>query len=88
VEVERGVWENQLISKKVKAEQEQIYQRRLDQATLEGLVITARFRIRSELIKGDLKYVSWKDPQKKYKVNSVNHYNESHFTVIEIGELI
>lgn len=85
-EVELGTFEPVLTEKKVKAEQEQIFQRRLDLAMQEGFVITARFRVRSNLIKGELKYVFWKG--KKYKVNSMNEDSESHFTLIELGQLM
>lgn len=85
-EVENGVWEDEVVEKKVKAEQEQIFQRRLDQANLEGLVITARFRVRSILVKSDLKYVLWKG--QKFKVNSVNQIIGTHDSIIEIGGLI
>jgi hypothetical protein len=86
VEVERGVFETQVTEKKVKAEQERIFQRRLDQAMLEGIVITARFRIRAHLVDSNLKYTVWQG--NKYKVNSIYDDNESHFSVIELGELI
>ncbi len=85
-EVERGVWENKLTSKTVKAEQEQVYQRRRDTAMLEGFVITARFIIRAENISGELKYVGWQG--NKYKVNQVTENVANHFSVIEIGEMI
>lgn len=86
VEFEPGVWEDTLIEKKVKAEEEQVYQRRMDMAFAEGFVITARFKIRSNLFQGDLKYVEWKN--KKYKVNTVDVDPEAHYTIIEIGQLI
>lgn len=86
IEVEPGVWQDVLTSKKVKAEEEQIYQRRKDVAFAEGFVITARFRIRSNLFKGDLKYVEWQN--KKYKVNTVFEELETHYTIIEIGQLV
>lgn len=86
VEIENGVWENSLTEKKVKAEEEQVYQKRRDMAFAEGFVITARFMIRSNLFHGDLKYVEWNG--KKYKVNTVDEDSENHYTVIEIGELV
>lgn len=86
VEIEPGVWENNLVEKKIKAEQEQIYQRRLDLALQEGNVITARFRIRSNLIKSDLKYVAWQGNQ--YKVNNIYDDVDRHYTIIEIGQMI
>lgn len=85
-EVESGVWENRLVQKKVRAEQEPIYQRRLDNAMQEGIVITARFSVRSNLVHSALKYVNWEG--KNYKVNMVNEDNESHYAIIELGELI
>ena len=42
VEVEKGVWEKKTVEKKVKAEKEKIYQRRLDKAMADGQVLTAR----------------------------------------------
>jgi len=86
VEMESGVWEDLLTSKKVKAEEEQIFQRRLDQAFAEGFVITARLSIRSNLFHGELKYVIWKG--NKYKVNSVVVDPERHYTIIELGQLV
>ena len=85
-EIEKGVWENNLTEKKVKAYQENIFQSRLDKAFQEGFVIKARFRIRAFLVTGELKYVEWKGLQ--YKVNTVNEDLESHDVIIEIGELI
>ncbi len=85
-EVAKGVWENKLTPKTIKAQQEQIYQRRQDAAMLEGLVITARFKVRTENIEGDLKYVIWQG--NKYKVNQVTENITNHFSTIEIGEMI
>lgn len=85
-EVKTGVWENKLTEKTVKAEQEQIFQRRLDKAMQEGFVINARFRVRSNVVADNLKYVFWK--RKKYKVNRVNKDVTNHFAIIELGELI
>jgi hypothetical protein len=85
-QVEPGVWENNIFEKKVKAQQERIYQRRLDTALQEGLKITARFKIRAFGLSDTLKYVKWKGS--KYKVNSVNPDPVHHTAVIEIGELL
>lgn len=85
-EVSQGVWETNLLEKKVKATQERIFPTRLDSAKLEGFVISARFKIRSELVKGNLKYVAFDD--RKYKVNNCYDDNITHFTVIELGELV
>lgn len=52
----------------------------------EGNVITTRFRIRSNLIKSDLKYIFYNG--NKYKTLSVNDEIENHFIIIETGELI
>lgn len=85
-EIQPGVWENKLTEVTVKAQQEQIFQRRQDQLLLEGFVITARFLVREEHVQNDLKYVIWKGD--KYKVNQVIKGIVNHFCVIEIGELI
>ncbi|MBL1223731.1 phage head completion protein [Enterococcus sp. BWR-S5] len=86
-EVEAGVWENIESQKTIKAEQEQIYQRRIDQAQAEGLALTARFRIRSSFSSGiEIKYVEWKGA--RYKVSSVVNNIESHYMIIEIGEML
>jgi hypothetical protein len=86
VETEPGVFDTQITEKKVKAEQEAIFQSRRDDALNEGNVITARFRIRSNLIKNTLRYVIWNG--KKYKLRSAVDDVTSHFTVIELGELL
>ena len=85
VEVEKGVFENQIVEKKVKAEKEKIYQRRLDKALADGQVLTARFIIRSNYVTDKLDYVIYKG--KAYKVNVGTESDEGHFTVIELGEL-
>ncbi len=86
-EVEAGVWENVESEKTIKAEQEQLYQRRIDQAQAEGLALTARFKIRSNLASGiEIKYVRWKGD--RYKVSSVVNNIESHYMVVEIGEML
>lgn len=85
-EVAKGVWENKLTQKIVRAQQERVYQRRQDAAMLEGFVITARFTVRSENITGALKYVTWQG--NKYKVNGVTPSITSHFSVIELGEMV
>jgi hypothetical protein len=86
VETELGVWEDRLNEIKVKSEQERIYQRRLDRAMQEGFVLTARFRIRRNFTKIDLKYAVWNG--RKYKINRADDSMESHYTIIELGELI
>ena len=86
VEVEAGVFEDEVNEVKVKAEQQQVYQRRLDMAFVEGFKITARFIIRNNLITDGLKYVKWKG--NKYKVNQIIENVENHLTTIEIGELL
>lgn len=85
VEVEKGVFENQIFEKKVKAEKEKIFQRRLDKALADGQVITARFIIRSNLITDNLDYVIYQG--KSYKVTVGSESESSHYTVIELGEL-
>lgn len=86
VEVEPGVWENEVTSKKVKAEQEHIFQQRVDQAKLQGTPINARFRIRGHYDEGSLDYVEFKD--QRFKVLSITPQLENHYTVIELGELM
>lgn len=86
LEFEKGVFEDITKEVTVKAEQQQVYQRRLDVAMVEGFKITARFLIRNFKAKGNLKYVKYKG--KKFKVNQVNENVENHFTTIEIGELL
>lgn len=85
VEVEKGVFENQIVKKKVKAEQEKIYQRRLDKALADGQVLTARLIVRANYVTDNLDYVKYKG--KDYKVNVGTESDEGHFTVIELGEL-
>jgi len=85
-EVEPGVWENQLITKKIKAQKERVYKRRLDLALQEGMQITARFSVRSNEVQPNLKYVTYKG--QNFKVNLVNKDIDGHFAIIEIGELI
>ncbi|EOT42749.1 DUF7253 family protein [Enterococcus dispar] len=86
VEVEAGVWENELVENKVKAEQQAIYQSRRDRALADKQTLTARFSVRSHLITTELDYVVWKG--RKYKVNQAIENTDDHFTIIEIGELI
>lgn len=84
--VEDGVDEDKLEETKVKAEQLYMSNRRREVAMAEGVPITARFSVRSNLVKGNLKYALWKGS--KYKVNNSFPNAEDHFTVIELGELI
>lgn len=86
IEVEKGVYENSLSEKTVKAEEEQVFQARRDKAMAEGYVITARFIVRDGLKEDNLDYAIWKG--KKYKVNSMNAMVDKHFMIIELGELI
>lgn len=86
IEVVKGVWEDKITDKKVKAEKVQIYQRRLNEAMLEGLVITSRFRVRSEYINKNLKYIKFSDD--KYKINSIHDNVKNHYSDIEIGEVV
>lgn len=85
-EVEKGVFENSINYKTVKAEQEKIFQQRADQAKLQGLPINARFRIRGNYKTDDLDYVSFKGD--RYKVLSVTPQLENHYTIIEIGQMM
>ncbi|HFU4203819.1 TPA: phage head-tail adapter protein [Streptococcus suis] len=86
IEVEKGVFENELTERTVKAEQERIYQRRKDQARAEGRVLSARFKVRSNVVADELEYVTWKG--NRYKVNSVEELIDSHYVAIELGELM
>lgn len=85
-EVEKGVFEADVKEEKVKAEEIQVYQRRLNEADLEGFVVTARFKIRNYQIKRELKYVKFKGL--KYKVNTAYNNINSHYAEIELGELV
>jgi hypothetical protein len=86
-EIEKGVWEDVQTEKVVKAEREKVYQRRLDQAKAEGLVINARFKIRQSADNDkELKYATFKGD--RYKVASLNESVEDHFLIIELGEMI
>lgn len=85
VETEKGVWESQMVEKKVKAEKEKIFQRRLDKAMADGQVLTARFSIRSNYVTDNLDYVKYKG--KGYKVNVGTDSDDGHYTIIELGEL-
>lgn len=86
VEVEPGVWENSVVTKKVKAEEERVFQQRSDQAKLQGMTINARFRIRGHYDDGSLEYVVFHG--KRFKVLSATPQIENHYTVIELGELM
>lgn len=86
IEIEPGVWENELVEKKIKAEQETIYQARRDRLFLDKQLVTARFRVRSNLIKRELDYAIFKGD--KFKVHSVNEETDSHFSIIELGEML
>lgn len=81
-----GVFENKDREKKVSAKRLQVYQKRLNQAQLEGLVINGRYKIKTYLIDAKLKYV--KIGGNKYKVNTIYKNVNSHFSEIEIGEQI
>lgn len=86
VEVEVGVWEDELVKKHVKAEQEVIFQSRKDKAMLEDQRITARFKVRESYITNTLDYVIWKS--RKYKVYSADINVNDHYGIIELGELM
>lgn len=85
-EVEKGVWEDALVEKEIKAEEQYILQRRRDVALLEAKPITYRLRVRENYVTHDLDYVSVKG--KKYKVQSVYPEVDSHYCIIELGELV
>jgi len=82
-----GVFENSETLLKVKADQEQVYQRRLEKAMADGLIVTARFKVRSELIpQTGLNYVQYQGD--KYKINFVQPQKNEHYTIIELGGLV
>ncbi|MCL2536953.1 MAG: phage head-tail adapter protein [Coriobacteriia bacterium] len=85
-EQEEGVWEDRLIERKVKAQKETIFQKRRDQARVDGLVLTARFKIRGVMPTDNLDYVKWNGA--RYKVSSIHQLDYAHDYIIEIGELI
>ena len=85
VEVEPGVTEYELTEKVVKAERERIFQSRQDTALADEMPINARLRVRGE-IDSNINYAIL--DKKKYKVRSVNEDLTSHYTIIELGELI
>jgi hypothetical protein len=86
VEVETGVFENHLTLKPVKATREKLYEKRINAAMLDGLQVSARFKVRSNEVTSDLNYVEWRG--KKYKVNFVNPQLQDHYTIIELGALM
>ncbi|MCM0582791.1 phage head-tail adapter protein [Weissella diestrammenae] len=85
VEVEPGVWEKEFTSKRVKAEQENVFQTRRDTALKDGMPISARFVIRED-VSMNADYVEWK--KSKYKIRSLVPDITSHFAVLELGELM
>lgn len=85
-EVASGVYENNIVGYKVKAERLQVYQKRLNEAELLGLVVTARLKIRNYNIDKSLKYVDYLG--NRYKVNSIYNSVSSHNSEIELGELV
>lgn len=86
VEVQPGVWENRVIYTAIKAEEEQIYQSRLDKARHDGLVISKRFKVRSFYVQPNLDYVVHNGLT--YKVSTIYNNIESHYASIECGELV
>ncbi|EAD5424299.1 phage head-tail adapter protein [Listeria monocytogenes] len=86
IEVENGVWEDNIVEKKAKAQQQSIFQSRKEKAYLDDKPLTARFEIRGMIAKDNLNYVLWRGD--KYKVRGIYPSLDSHFSVIEIGELI
>jgi len=86
-EVEPGVWENVETLVPVKCIEEQVYARRQDEALLNGKPITARLRIRDNLVPATgLDYVLFAGL--RYKIRNITASVTSHYTVIELGELI
>lgn len=85
-EVEKGVFENRIVEKKVRAQEIQIFQKRLNEAMKEGLVVSKRIRINEIHLESDLKYVKIKNQQ--FKVNTIYNSITNHFAEIELGEQI
>lgn len=83
VEVEKGVFENSITEQNVKAQFLQVYQRRINQALVDGLKINFRLRVRGD-ISHELQYVIISSI--KYKVNSIYRDINSHHIELEIGE--
>ncbi len=85
-EVKKGVWENQLVAQTVRADKQNIFQQRVDQALADGQPITARFKIRDVYDLDSLDYVDWQGH--RFKVRSINPDAIGHFVILEIGEQI
>lgn len=83
VEPEKGVFEDLITEKNVKAQFLQVFQKRVNQAMADGLKVTSRIRIRGN-IDHELRYVSFSGL--KFKVNSIYEDIDSHFIEIELGE--
>jgi hypothetical protein len=84
-EVEKGVWEDNLILKDVKAIQTKIFQSRQDQAKLNSLIINGRFEVRGNYTNMNLEYVTWK--HQNYKIHNIVFDINDQKTIIEIGAL-
>jgi hypothetical protein len=87
-EVEPGVWEDNLATVAVRAEEEKIWQTRRDRAKADGLAINGRFRIRDVQSTPRLTpdYVCWNGV--RYKVASMTSEPTTHYAILEIGELV
>lgn len=85
-EIANGVFEDELHSKKVIAQKEQISQKRLDLALRDGFVINARFSLRSHLIEGDPKYIVYDGA--RFRVRTIQENVSNHFAILEAGELV
>lgn len=83
IEPEKGVFEDSITEKPVKAQFLQLYQNRVNQAMADGLKVTSRIRVRGH-IDHELRYVSFSGL--KFKVNSIYENVNSHFIEIELGE--
>ena len=86
IEVAKGVWEDELKEKKVRADQVKVYQSRQDQAKLNGLAINGRFEIRDSFASQKLDYVRYKG--NKYKVYSSIADPDMRKIIIELGEML
>lgn len=87
IQTEPGVWENNLIEKKVKAHREYVSLLRQDFLYKDKQQLTFKFRVRQHLVpKTDLDYVLFHGH--KYKVRQIIPNIDNHYCMIECGELI
>lgn len=85
IEIEKGVYEDQEIELKIKAQEQKIFQSRKDFARSENNQLNGRFEIRDSYVEESLTYVVFKN--KKYKINNTTIDTNKHTAIIEAGEL-